>query len=101
MPRSSFTKTIDAGRECTGFKQYAAGEIDSATRIAGTGGVITIQAEAQAIRYRLDGVDPTTTVGTLINVGECHNINVGPDNAHKIIAIAASAGAIANVHSFR
>lgn len=53
-----------------------------------------IQAEAQALRFRDDGIDPTTSVGMLIPAGT--SIDYTGDLS-KIRLINAVAGAIANV----
>lgn len=57
-----------------------------------------IQAEAQALRYRDDGVDPTATVGMLIPSGT--SIDYTGD-FNKIRLINATAGAIANISYYQ
>ena len=52
-----------------------------------------IQAEAQALRWRDDGVDPTTTVGMVIPAGG--ELRYDGD-LNKIRLINATAGAICN-----
>lgn len=56
--------------------------------------IAVIQAEAQSIRYRDDGIAPTATVGMLLNVGEAIEYD---GNLAAWHGIAATAGAILNV----
>ena len=94
-------KSVDQARVVTGYHQKAAGTIDTAASVPGTGAVVMIQAEAVNVRYRADGVDPTTTVGVLLAAGECHTLNVGEGNISNIKVIGAAANAILNVTAFR
>jgi hypothetical protein len=96
----SITAVIE-GRVVTGYHQLASGDLTTATTCPGTGSVVMIQAEAQNIRYRLDGVNPTTTEGTLLAAGECHTLAIGNGNINKIKVIEAAVGGILNVHAFR
>lgn len=54
-----------------------------------------VQAEAQAIRWRDDGTDPTASVGRLIPAGGELRYDGASPSALKLIADAA--GAIANI----
>lgn len=54
-----------------------------------------IQAEAQALRWRDDGPDPTATVGMLIPAGG--ELRYDGANMGALEMIAATAGAIANI----
>lgn len=94
-------KGVDQARVVTGYHQLAAGDLTTAVSCPGTGSVVMIQAEAQNIRYRLDNVNPTATVGKLLAAGECHTIVIGAGNISKIKVIEAAAGGILNVHAFR
>ena len=96
---SSFERVIDAPRECNGYFQLTS--LGSAAACPGVGNLVWIQAETQAIRYRADGVAPTAAIGTLINAGECHELNVGSDGITKIQLIEVTAGAKANIHVFK
>ncbi len=93
---------VEIPREVIGFFQHAAGDIDTVAPVkSGGGSVVLMQAEAQSVRYRLDGVDPTATVGHLLLANTSVTINIGDNKGLAINVIAASAGAILNVTSFR
>lgn len=94
-------KFLQEQREVTGYHQLAAGSMATAATIPGTGGLVMIQAEAQNVRYTLDGSTPTTTVGFLLQAGETHTLNVGQGNIGNIKVIQAASGAILNVHTFK
>jgi len=94
-------KTVLEPREVTGYHQKAAGTIDTAASVPGTGGIVMIQAEAIDVRYRLDGVNPTAAVGILLASGETHTLNVGEGNISKIKVIGVANNAILNVTAFR
>lgn len=88
---------------CYGYQQVAAGgtvaafglTIPSAPGNSPTAPTYAIiQAEAQALRWRDDGVDPTTTVGMTIPAGG--ELRYDGD-LKKIRLINATAGAIANI----
>lgn len=49
-----------------------------------------LSAEAQAVRWRADGTDPTTTVGNLIPAGGTY-FYTGPLDKLKVIRVAAGA----------
>jgi hypothetical protein len=94
-------KSVDEARVVTGYHQHAAGTIDAVAPVKGSGSVVMIQAEAVNVRYRADGVDPTTTVGVLLAAGECHTLNVGAGNIANIKVIGIAVNAILNVTAFR
>jgi hypothetical protein len=54
-----------------GYVQFAAGSIDAATALSPPAGtsLIWIQCEAQAVRWRDDGTNPTAAVGQPLAVG--------------------------------
>jgi len=94
-----FVQTQELSRECVKFEQLTS--LSTATSVPGGGDVIVIQAETQAVRYRCDGVDPTASIGVLINAGECHELDLGAENMHKVKIIEVSASAKANIHVFK
>jgi len=94
-------KSVEQARVVTGYHQHAAGTIDTAAPVKGTGSVVMIQAEAVNVRYRADGVNPTTTVGMLLAAGECHVLNVGEGNISNIKVIGVANNAILNVTAYR
>lgn len=94
-------KSVLQARAVTGYHQKAAGTIDAAASVPGTGGVVMIQAESIDVRYRADGVNPTTTVGMLLAAGDTHTLNVGEGNISNIKVIGVAANAILNVTCFR
>jgi hypothetical protein len=90
-----------------GYVRAAAGGVDAATSVASLfpGGVIPqgtkllmIVPEAQAIRWRSDGVAPTTTVGYPLAVGAELRYTAGQFAGLQVIA--STAGAILNVYAF-
>lgn len=56
---------------------------------------VLLRAEAQDIRWRDDGTDPTATVGQLLKAGDTAVFEYG-GNLKALKAIAASPGAILN-----
>lgn len=89
-----------------GYVQAAAGAIDAAVTVASlfTGGVIPsgtqlllIQPAAQAIRWRDDGVAPTTTVGYPLAVGA--ELRYTGATA-RLQVIASTPGAVLNVVAY-
>lgn len=57
--------------------------------------LILVQAEAQALRWRDDGTDPTATVGYLVPVNS--ELRYTGANPAALKMIAAAVGAIANI----
>jgi hypothetical protein len=58
-----------------------------------------IQAEAQPIRWRDDGADPTASVGMYLSVGQ--ELQYSGAQLSRLKLIAATAGAIANITFYR
>lgn len=86
---------------CLGYQQIAAASTTAATKLtvpANRLGIkptwCLIQAETQALRYRDDGVAPTTSVGQLIPAGATLEYT---GDINNIQLINATAGAIANI----
>ena len=96
-----YTETQELGRKCTGYFQVTS--LATAKKIPGTGSLVCIQAEAQALRYRCDGVAPTAAVGMILNVGECIILNLGHDAAslQQVQIIEVAAGGIANITAYK
>lgn len=53
--------------------------------------VAIVQAEGQTVRYRDDGVDPTTSVGMILIVGTVYKFDYQKLSAMKFIETTASA----------
>lgn len=94
-------ESIEIARKVVGYHQLPSGSLTTAIKCPGTGAVLLLQAEAQNIRYRLDNVDPTATVGHLLLADCSIVINVGREAASTIRVIEASPGAILNITAFR
>lgn len=84
---------------CLGYQQLTS--IASATSLTdpidplkGVPTMAVIQAEAQAVRWRDDGVDPTASVGMVLAAGSSMNYD---GNLNAIRFIQVTAGAILNV----
>ncbi len=58
-----------------------------------------IQAEAQSIRWRDDGVDPTASTGMLLTAGSSFMYSSGP--LANVRVIEATGGAVVNVSYYR
>ena len=71
--------------------------IDTATTISPPAGAtkLLIQAYAQNIRYRLDGTDPTTTVGFRLQVADGPT-TISVASSATVIIISETAGAVAD-----
>lgn len=85
------------GMQPLGYQQFAAGSINTAASLtvpAGTA-VVILEPEAQVVRFRDDGTDPTTTVGMPLQVGESYQYTGASPAAIRVIA--AVAGGILNV----
>ena len=101
------TTTISGSRKPLGYQQIPAGGLAAATKLTLptlTGALagfnvtyIIIQAEAQVVRWRDDGVAPTATVGMQIAVGGELDYTGDPST---IQFIQAAAGGILNVSYF-
>lgn len=93
-------KTVIEDRHVTGYHQLASGDMTTATSVPGSGSIVMIQAEGQNVRYRPDGINPTSTVGVLLAAGESHTIHIGSGNISNIKVIEAAVGGILNVVAF-
>ena len=80
-----------------GYQQFAAGAIDAATALTiPTGTMFAIMTPAaQAIRWRDDGIDPTTAIGYPLAVGV--ELRYNSPSLSPLKVIAQVAGAILNV----
>jgi hypothetical protein len=94
-------KQLAESLEVAGYWQMASGDLTTATTLVGHGSVVMIQAEGQNVRYRTDGVNPTATVGMLLEVGAIHVINMPDGSQNDIKVIEAAVGGILNVTWFR
>lgn len=81
---------------CKGYQQLALTSATSLTIPNGTT-MVLLQAEAVAVRWRADGVDPTTSVGMLIAAGGEVLYSAGLSALSALRFIHAGAGAILNV----
>ena len=81
--------TPDSGKALEAYDPYVNGQRPSAC---------LLQAEAQNIRWRDDGTDPTTSVGMLLNAGQ---IILYDGDLAKIRFIAATSGGILNVSYYK
>jgi len=92
-------KGIQAARPVSGYYQMTS--LGTALPIPGTGAIVMLQAEAQNVRYRADGIDPTATVGMLLRAGECHTLNMGSGSLQDIKVIEVATGGILNITAFK
>lgn len=92
-----------------GYAQFTAGQVDAATLVstASFGGrpagipagtvTLLIVPEAQAIRWRSDGIAPTATVGFPLAVGAQLVLSVA--QLPQLRLISQTAGAIVNIYA--
>ena len=92
-------KAVQLAREPVGYYQETS--LAAAKPCPGVGCLVMIQAEGQNLRYRIDGINPTATVGMLLQSGETHTLNVGHGRISDIKIIETAIGGILNVSSFR
>lgn len=104
MPAQNFISDKDLG-----YAQFAAGAVDASTLVstATFGGkpagipigtqTLLIVPEAQAIRWRSDGIAPTTTVGYPLAVGSELRFTIAQIPQLRIIS--QTAGAIVNMYA--
>lgn len=87
---------VNTSRHPVGFQQFAAGSLAAAQALTvpAKARYAIIQAEAQNVRWRDDGVAPTAAVGMVLAAGD-DMLYTG--QLSKFRAIAAVAGAILNV----
>lgn len=84
-------KSLEVARKFNG--QYRVTDLSSAITCPGVGGMVTIQAENDDLRYRCDGIDPTTSVGMLLPEGESVTLEVEP---HRIRIIETTGDGVLN-----
>lgn len=91
--QSNFRAEVDLG-----YQQFAAGAIDAATALTIPAGcaMVTMVPSAQAIRWRSDGVNPTTAVGYPLAAGA--ELRYTANRAAAIRVIAQVAGAVLDVY---
>lgn len=90
------TPTVNATLTPKGYQQISAATLAASTALTPPTGarVAQINVEAQAVRWRDDGVAPTATVGMLAPVGTTFEYD---GDLTAIRLIAATAGTILNV----
>ena len=90
------TPTVNASLTPKGYQQIAAATLAASTALTPPVGsrIAQINVEAQAVRWRDDGVAPTATVGMLIPVGTTFEYD---GDLTAVRFIAATAGTILNV----
>jgi len=85
QPNSIIT---DGNLTLRGYHQLTS--LASAVDVPGSGRILFLIPETQAVRIRDDGTDPTATIGFLIPVGMCFKYN-GDPSALRVIETAVSA----------
>lgn len=88
---------IEAGRAVLAYRQITVLTSAVGCPLASQGKAVMFKAEAQEIRYRLDGIAPTASVGIPVAAGECVWF-VG--DLTKLQFIEVAAGGILNLHIF-
>lgn len=90
------TAVVNASLTPKGYQQIAAATLAAATHLTPPVGsrIAQINVEAQAVRWRDDGVAPSATVGVLVPVGATFEYD---GDLTAIQFIAAAAGTILNV----
>jgi hypothetical protein len=88
---------LNWGLRAKGYQQFAAGSLATAQPLTFPAGcsVALIIPEAQAVRWRDDGTDPTAAVGQPLAVGAELRYDSCSISAFRVIA--QTAGAILNV----
>jgi hypothetical protein len=89
-------QTFEVSKTCTGFHQMP--DLSSAEQCPGVGTRAIIQAEGDNLRYRMDGVAPTASVGNLLLENQTVELH---GDLSLIYIITATSGGSANVHTFR
>jgi hypothetical protein len=69
----------------------ASGLATVATQVTAGAKQVIVQADGQNVRYRLDGTNPTATVGVLILNGTSQIFNMTDAAAAKFIQVSATA----------
>lgn len=89
-------QTYEVSKTCTGFHNIP--DLSTAQPCPGVGTRAIIQAEGDNLRYRMDGEDPTASVGNLL----LENTTVELHGDLSLIRIIeTTSGGSANVHTFR
>jgi len=98
MPKSGFSQTFEVGSTQAYYVQV--GTLTSAVYLprGGAGRKALIQAEAQDIRWRADGNDPTAAIGMVLAAGDSIEF-VG--DLTKLRFIEAVGGATLNAIVFK
>lgn len=91
-----FAQTVEIGRQVRKFVQLTS--LATAVPFPGSGSAAMVQAEGQDVRYRADGIDPTSSVGTILANGESIFF-LGDVSQLRFIETAASAKL--NIHVFK
>lgn len=82
-----------------GYQQITVTAVSSIVQRANvTAAYYIIKVEAQAVRWRDDGTDPTTTVGMPLAVGE--TLKYDSKSINNLRFIAQTAGGIINVTAY-
>jgi hypothetical protein len=89
-------QSIEIGRRVLGFRQITGLSSAKGCPLA-NGSAVMFRPMAQAIRYRLDGVAPTASIGMHVAVGECVWF-VG--DLTKLSFIEVTSGATIDLHVF-
>lgn len=92
-------KAVQEARPVAGYYQLTS--LSSAQKVPGAGAIVMLQAEAQNLRYRVDGVAPTASVGMILTAGECVTLNVGHGNIQNIQVIEITGGGILNATVYK
>lgn len=82
-------QTVDAGKTCRVFTQIA--DLSTVVKCPSPGGsTVIFQPEGNSVRWRPDGVDPTSSVGFLLTAGTSYCFT-GDLSKLRFIQVAASA----------
>lgn len=98
--RATNTPVIDGQLPlCLGYQQIDAATLTTSQALTVPNGatMALLQAESVAVRWRADGVDPTTSVGMLIAAGGEVMYTASQSALSALRFIRAGAGAILNV----
>jgi hypothetical protein len=91
-------QTVEASLQPVGYQQLTSMTNATSLTPPAEARIAVIEAEAQEVRWRDDGVDPTTTVGMLLPVKSAFTYT---GVLASLRFIAAVAGAILNVSYYR
>lgn len=93
---STFSKTQELAKQCSGF--FNLPTLSSAQQCPGVGSCAIIQAEGDNLRYRMDGVAPTSSTGALLLENTSVQIN---GDLSQLYIIETTGGGSANIHVFK